>query len=110
MTDITEHAAAMRTTGRRLVRTALLVVPILSCTLPLLAQSPPSNVGTSPLTGSGAAQTFSFTSSSPGGAGKVLWMEMLVNSGNVAAHGCFLGFWPGSNTVGLADMMGPRGR
>ena len=71
-------------------------------TVPAAVQ-PPSNVSVSPASGTGAAQTFAFTSSSPGGAGNVLWMEMLINSGNVAAHGCFMAFWPGSSTVGLAD-------
>ena len=65
--------------------------------------SPPSNVSVSPASGSGASQMFAFTSSSPSGGANVLWMEGLINSYNHPDHGCFMGFWPGSQTVGLAD-------
>ena len=102
MTEFKGHAARTRGIRRRCARTVSVMAGILGFAFALSAQSPPSNVSVSPSSGSGASQTFSFTSSSPGGYSHVLWMEMLVNSGNVAQNGCFMAFWPGSNTVGLA--------
>jgi hypothetical protein len=69
----------------------------------VITPQPPSNVSVSPTSGSGMAQTFSFTSSSPAGAGNVQWMEMEINDYNHPDHACFMGFWPGSQTVGLAN-------
>jgi hypothetical protein len=66
----------------------------------------PANNAVSPASGGAVSQTFSFTSSSPNWYANVAWMEILFNSGNSAAHGCFMAFWPGSQTVGLADDSG----
>ena len=63
---------------------------------------PPANGPVSPASGSGTSGAFSFTSSSSGGYANIQWMELLFNSYNTAANGCFLAYWPGSRTVGLA--------
>jgi hypothetical protein len=60
-------------------------------------------VSVSPASNSAPATSgrFSFTSAS-NSAACIQWMEMNINYDNVAAGGCFLGYWPGSNVVALA--------
>jgi hypothetical protein len=76
---------------------ALLAAPL----APAFAQSGPSNVSVTPAAGSGASQTFAFTSSSPNGYGYISSMQMIFNWGVDINTACYLVYYQASNQLYL---------
>jgi len=71
------------------------------------APAAPSNVSVTPSSGSGASGTFSFTSSSPDGAGYIAQMQMMFNYGVDGGRACYLSYSAASNLLYLYGDQGP---
>ncbi len=107
MSRLMEHAYAARFgAGPSIARPFAAIAMAGVFAVSLWAQSPPANVSVTPSSGSGWTQTFAYTSSSPLGYGNIQWMEMFVGPYLTGQNACFMAFWPGSRTVGLADNNG----
>jgi hypothetical protein len=73
------------------------------------SSQPPSNVSVTPSSGSGANQTFAFSSSSPNGYGYIASMQMLFNYTLDAGTACYLFYNQASNLLYLGANQGTWG-
>jgi hypothetical protein len=67
---------------------------------------PPSPVSVTPSSGSGAAQTFSFVFTDPGGASKISYTQIDISATLVAAGACYIYYSPPANEVFLENDAG----
>ncbi len=92
------------------MKTALLAVLwaiILNVLGIALLAEPPSNVSMSPSSGAGPTQTFAFTASTQSGYTNMAWMQVIFNSGESKAGGCYVYVYlPGGGTAYLANDAG----
>jgi hypothetical protein len=71
-----------------------------------VSSQPPSPVSALPTSGTGLAQNFRFTASSPNGYGYIAQMEAIVGSSLTWTSSCGALFYPFNNTVYLANDAG----
>ena len=67
---------------------------------------PPSPVSVTPSSGSGAAQTFSFVYTDPGGASKIVFTQIDISATLVVGGACYIDYSPSANEVFLQNDAG----